>query len=79
MSPTVFVVRGYRFLFFSREEPRMHVHVQASHGEAKFWLEPRIELAKSQGLSPRQLRFLCTTVEERSDDIHRAWHRHFSG
>ncbi len=27
MSPTVFRERGYRFYFFSREEPRMHVHV----------------------------------------------------
>lgn len=42
MSPTVFRERGYRFFFFSREESRMHVHVEAGSGEAKFWLEPTI-------------------------------------
>ena len=51
MSPTVFREAGYRFFLFSREEPRMHVHVQAQAGEAKFWLEPDIELAVSFGLS----------------------------
>ncbi|MBZ4201767.1 MAG: DUF4160 domain-containing protein [Methylovulum sp.] len=34
MSPTVFRERGYRFYFFSREEQRMHVHVQHTDGEA---------------------------------------------
>ena len=27
MSPTIFREDGYQFFFFSREEPRMHVHV----------------------------------------------------
>lgn len=49
MSPTVFREKGYRFFFFSREEPRMHVHVVSGDGEAKFWLEPELELAKNYG------------------------------
>ena len=36
MSPTIFRAGGYRFYFFSREEPRMHVHVHHEAGEAKF-------------------------------------------
>jgi hypothetical protein len=43
MSPTIFREAGFRFYFFSREEPRMHVHVQCADGEAKFWLEPADE------------------------------------
>ena len=49
MSPTVFRERGYRFYFFSREESRKHVHVHGPDGEAKFWLEPEIGLAKIMG------------------------------
>ena len=79
MSPTIFTEKGYRFLFFSREEPRIHVHVQSPHGEAKFWMEPQIEIARSAGLSTRELRFVRKIIEERADDITRAWHRHFSG
>ncbi|WP_207713010.1 DUF4160 domain-containing protein [Desulfofundulus sp. TPOSR] len=47
MSLTILREKGYRFFFFSREETRMHVHVVCSDGEAKFWLLPEIELAKT--------------------------------
>jgi hypothetical protein len=43
MSPTIFRESGFRFYFFSREEKRMHVHVQCAEGEAKYWLEPAVE------------------------------------
>jgi len=39
MSPTIFREGPFRFYFFSREETRMHVHVHATAGEAKFWLK----------------------------------------
>jgi hypothetical protein len=51
VSPTILREGGFRFYFFSREESRMHVHVHHSDGEAKFWLEPQIEVATSHGLS----------------------------
>lgn len=51
MSPTVFREGPFRFYFFSREKSRLHVHVQAPDGEAKFWLEPKVELALSVGLA----------------------------
>jgi hypothetical protein len=47
MSPTIFRQGNFCFFFFSIEETRMHVHVDATDGEAKFWLEPKIELAKN--------------------------------
>jgi len=47
MSPTIFRKAGFRFFFFSREEARAHVHVISGDGEAKFWLVPAIEMAKS--------------------------------
>ena len=33
------------FLHLSHEETRRHVHIVCGDGEAKFWLEPEIELA----------------------------------
>ena len=34
----------------------MHVHVVCADGEAKFWIEPVIELAQNYGLSDRDVR-----------------------
>jgi Domain of unknown function (DUF4160) len=77
MSPTIFRERGFRFFFFSREEPRIHVHVYCAHGEAKFWLEPRIELVQNYGLSGGDLRLAQTLIEEHEDEIKDAWEKHF--
>lgn len=77
MSPTVFRDKGYRFFFFSREETRMHVHVHCADGEAKFWLDPVLELARAHGVSQKQLREMKTLIEEHRDDITDAWHEHF--
>ena len=79
MSPTVFRESGFRFYFFSREEPRMHVHVQSAEGEAKFWLEPSIELAHNYGLSERRLRSAQALIEAHADVIRGSWAKHFGG
>jgi len=68
-----------RFFFFSREEERPHVHVWGEEGEAKVWIEPRIEVARSHGLSPGTLRTALALIEEREDEILKAWREHFGG
>ncbi|MCC6847127.1 MAG: DUF4160 domain-containing protein [Deltaproteobacteria bacterium] len=78
MSPTVLRRGGFRFYFFSREETRMHVHVHHADGEAKFWLEPRLELAENHGLSPQRLARARRLVEENENEIRRAWKSHFN-
>ena len=79
MGPTVFREDGFRFYFFSREEPRMHVHVQCADGEAKYWLEPKIELAHNYGLSDRQLRSAQALIEAHENVIRSSWVAHFGG
>ena len=64
MAPTIHRERGFRFFFFSREGPRRHFHVIRAEGEAKFWLEPEIELARNYGLTRRQLKEAEEIVEE---------------
>jgi hypothetical protein len=77
VSPTIFREGAYRFYFFSREEPRMHVHVASAEGEAKFWLEPQLELAESRGIPQRELTKIAKILERRRDEITAAWREHF--
>lgn len=79
MSPTVLRIGSLRFYFFSREERRPHVHVQGPHGEAKFWLEPRVELMSDYGLGAPTVRRARRLIREHEDEIRTAWHAHFGG
>jgi len=78
VSPTIFRDGGYRFFFFSREERRTHIHVSHPTGEAKFWIDPSIELAANYGLPAQRLARALRLIEEHEDEIRAAWRRHFS-
>ena len=77
--PKVLFLNGFSFLFYSNEgkEPP-HIHVKKGDGEAKFWLEPIIEMEFSEDFSVSELRFIRETVEEHRDEFIRRWHEHLS-
>lgn len=77
MSPTVFRDGPFRFFFFSREEDRLHIHVESAGGEAKFWIEPEIELARNYRLSGQELNDVLKLVVDHEQEIRDAWQRHF--
>lgn len=77
MAPTVFIYKRFRFFFFSREESRIHIHIECEEGEAKFWLEPVVALADYSGVSKKTLNELQKVVEEKSSEITKAWKKHF--
>ena len=55
----------------------MHVHVGNQDGEAKFWLEPEVELARNYRLSDVQLHEAEGIVVRLQDEFRAAWTRHF--
>ena len=77
MAPTVFREGSFRFFFFSREESRIHIHVAHTDGEAKFWLEPNIELALNKGLNSKQVSEALLLVQQHHEEILDAWKSHF--
>ena len=50
MSPVFRRDSEYTFKIYSNEEERMHIHVLYDGHEAKYWLEPQVELAKNTGI-----------------------------
>ncbi len=71
--------KGISGVFFSREEQRAHVHIQHSSGEAKFWLDPEVELANNFGLTVKRLNIARIIIEDHLDEIKAAWQKHFEG
>jgi len=79
--PVVFRHDGFRFFFYSNEgdppEP-VHVHVFKDGAEAKFWLQPEVNVAYNKGFNARTLAMLSRIVEDRRAEIESAWHDHFA-
>ena len=55
----------------------MHVHVLGADGEAKFWLEPAIEMAENHGIRSHDLTTALELIREHEQEIRDAWYRHF--
>lgn len=75
--PTVIKLYGFRFYFYSREEPRMHVHICRDELEAKVWLD-NFEVASNSGFKIRELMMIQRLVKEYEKEIKAAWTAHFN-
>jgi hypothetical protein len=77
MSPTVFRDGRSGSSSFRVRRERLHIHVQSPDGEAKFWIEPQIELAGNYELSAQDLNRALQLVVDHEQEIRDAWHEHF--
>ncbi len=57
----------------------MHVHITCPAGEAKYWLEPEIELAKNHKLTRVQLKEIESVIEVHYNEFKSAWKKHLLG
>ena len=76
MSPIFRHEGEYTFKIYSNEEERMHVHVLYNGQEAKYWLEPRVELAKNSGISEHRLNEIKKIVEKYADNFSKQFRQH---
>lgn len=78
--PVILRYQGFKFFFYSNEGNPLesaHIHVRNAEGEAKFWLEPGIQLARNDGFDARTLRMLIAIIEEHKDLLREAWNDYF--
>jgi hypothetical protein len=76
--PVILRIDGFKFFFFSNEgtEP-IHIHVERSDADAKFWLRP-VRLARNNGLKASELSKARRLVEENEKLIEGKWDEFFS-
>ena len=54
----------------------MHIHVLCCGQEAKFWLEPQVELAKNSGIPEHKLSEIKKIVEKYADSFKEQFCQH---
>ena len=69
MSPIFRRENGYIFKIYSNEEERKHIHVIKAENEAKFWLEPVIELVENYGFNSKEIKNITQIVEQYGDEF----------
>ena len=78
MSPTVVIVDGFRFFFFSNEgQERPHIHVQLDSKLCKFWITPKVRLAKNVGFKLHELRRIEAIILENKEILLGRWNEFF--
>jgi hypothetical protein len=75
--PTVLRVGPYRFFFYSNEghEPP-HVHVEATGGVEKLWLDP-VRVERQGRFGDQEMRDVVDIVKANEQKLLEAWHDFF--
>ena len=76
--PSVLVVEGFRFFFYSNEnkEPP-HIHIEKGDATAKFWLEP-IRIANSFDFAEKELKRIHSLILNNQDVFLQKWNEYFN-
>lgn len=75
--PTIFILFGYIFKFYSNEHEPMHVHVIKGDKKAKYAIFP-VRLVDNHGLKPSELKLVESIIEENQEVIAEHWNRYFN-
>lgn len=70
--PTLFILFGLKFSFYSNEHLPIHIHVRNADGEAKFEIE-EVKLISNKGLKPKDLKLAEAIIEENKKIIIKKW------
>ena len=75
--PTILVIDGFRFFFYSNEHQPIHVHIEKAEKTAKFNLE-NIKLVKSSGFNGKDLKLIFNLVKENQELLIQKWNEFFN-
>ena len=71
--PTLFILFGLRFYFYSDEHLPVHIHVQNGDGKAKFNVVPEISMVHKKGIKQKDLKMAESIIIENREVIIARW------
>ena len=75
--PTLLILFGLRFYFYTRDHEPIHIHVESSDGEAKFEIETELKLIYNKGLKTKDIKLAESILEENKENFINEWKRIF--
>lgn len=74
--PTLFILLGFRFFFWSNDHDPIHVHVSKGDSEAKYEVET-LKLIENFGFKRNELRLIESIIDENKEIIIERWNDYF--
>ena len=74
--PTVLLIFGLRFYFYSDEHLPIHIHVKSGDGKAKINVNT-LEIMENSGIKPSDLKRAVDIVKQYHDGIIKSWNEYF--
>ncbi|MBP5571857.1 MAG: DUF4160 domain-containing protein [Bacteroidales bacterium] len=75
--PTVLIVFGFVFKFYSNDHQPIHIHVLKDGHKAKFSLFP-VELVENIGFKLSEIKLMESIIEENKEVIAEHWNNYFN-
>ena len=75
--PTLFIIFGFRFMFYSNDHTPIHIHVIKDGCEAKYNIEP-VKLVFNHGFKRHDLSLIESIVLENKEIIIERWRSYFN-
>ena len=75
--PTVFIVFGFVFKFYSNEHEPVHIHILKDGHEAKYELETEIVQSFNHGFKKHEISIIESILEENKSIIEKEWKMRF--
>ncbi|MDE5812636.1 MAG: DUF4160 domain-containing protein [Muribaculaceae bacterium] len=74
--PTLFILLGFRFFFWSNDHEPIHVHISKGDCQAKYNIE-KLELVENYGFKKNELRLIEAILDENREIIINRWNEFF--
>ena len=75
--PTVFIVFGFIFKYYSNDHEPIHVHVFKGDATAKYTISP-VSLIENHGFKPAEIKLIESIIEENKEIIAEHWNKYFN-
>lgn len=75
--PTLLILFGLRFYFYTRDHEPIHVHVKSAEGIAKFEIENEVVLVENKGVKAKDIKLAESILEENKENFREEWKKVF--
>lgn len=74
--PTIFILFGFRYMFYSNDYAPIHVHILKDGHEAKYNVDP-VELVFNHGFKKHYILLIESVLEENWEIVIDRWKNYF--